>query len=119
MGTALFALIHHVDDIRWTEGGHGGRTHLIMYALNLRVTFLLTTSIYITVANWCENDVGTRLCKFYLHHYTIPTLFAYSCTKRQLYKETLLLRCFYIPATRLPFCTSNSSPLLLVTPVQL
>ena len=30
-----------------------------------------------TVANWCENDAGMRLCKFFLHSFwhTIPTSF--------------------------------------------
>ena len=39
----------------------------------------IPTSFYITVANWCENDAGTRLCKFTFsllyHPYLVCILF--------------------------------------------
>ena len=34
--------------------------------LQVNLQSLIPTSFYITVANWCENDAGMRLCKFTL-----------------------------------------------------
>ena len=43
---ALFALSHHVDDVRWTQGGQGGGGKVLsMYAVSMLADFLLINTL--------------------------------------------------------------------------